>query len=119
MKSLIQTFFSKTRATQGILTIGMMMIAQTAFAAKNGQYNSPTSSIELETILAALTSTIVRVAVPFLVIAVVWIGFLFASARGNEEKLSEAKRALMWTIAGTAIIAGAYIVIDLILSVSS
>lgn len=42
-----------------------------------------------------------------LTIALVWVGFLFVAARGNEEKISRAKAALMWTIIGGLILLGA------------
>ncbi len=34
-------------------------------------------------------------------------GFLFVLARGNAEKLGEAKKALMYTLIGAAIVLGA------------
>lgn len=45
------------------------------------------------------------------VIAVVFIiysGFLFVTARGDEKQLASAKNTLWWTVIGTAVLLGAY-----------
>lgn len=44
---------------------------------------------------------------PIVVIMLLYAGFLFIMAQGNTEKLSEAKKVLMYTIIGAAIILGA------------
>lgn len=41
------------------------------------------------------------------VVAIIYCGFLFVVAQGNEEKLSKAKTALTWTLIGAAILLGA------------
>jgi hypothetical protein len=41
------------------------------------------------------------------VMAFIWSGFLFVMAQGNESKLGDAKRALLYTAIGTAILLGA------------
>ena len=37
----------------------------------------------------------------------VYVGFLFVAARGNEEKISSARSALVWTVVGGLILLGA------------
>lgn len=44
---------------------------------------------------------------PVLVIMVIYSAFLFVSAQGNAEKLDEAKKAMLWTLVGAAIVLGA------------
>jgi hypothetical protein len=62
-------------------------------------------------IVAVLVRDIViPIAVPFLALAIIYTGFLFVQARGNAEKLKEAKAALKWTLIGGAIILGAYVI---------
>lgn len=42
------------------------------------------------------------------VIFIIWSGFLFVSARGNEEQIKKARTTFFWTIIGTVILLGAY-----------
>lgn len=42
------------------------------------------------------------------VIYIIYSGFLFVTARGNETKLATAKRAFMYAVIGTAILLGAW-----------
>lgn len=38
------------------------------------------------------------------VIMIIWAGYLFMSSRGDEEKVKTAKKALIWTLIGMAIL---------------
>lgn len=53
---------------------------------------------------------VIPIAVPFLALSIIYTGFLFVQARGNAEKLKEAKAALKWTLIGGAVILGAYVI---------
>lgn len=52
-------------------------------------------------------SGLVLLLTPFLVIMLIYCGFLFVTAKGNAEKLGDAKKALMYTLIGAAIVLGA------------
>lgn len=54
-----------------------------------------------------LLSIVLQVGVPIAVIFLIYSGFLFIKARGNPEGISEARRAFMWTVIGTAVLLGA------------
>ena len=41
-------------------------------------------------------------------LAIIYCGFLFVSARGNTEKLTKAKEALLYTVIGAAILLGSW-----------
>lgn len=58
--------------------------------------------------LDKLFTNFVKIAFPFLVIFMVYSGFLFVEARGNEEKLAHAKKNLFYVIIGALIVLGAY-----------
>jgi Type IV secretion system pilin len=42
-----------------------------------------------------------------LTLAIIWTGFLFIEARGNAEKISGARTALLWVVVGGLILLGA------------
>ena len=48
-----------------------------------------------------------NVGLPIAIIFIVYAGFLFVSAKGNEKKLESAKETFKWAIIGAALIAGA------------
>lgn len=54
------------------------------------------------------------VGVPIVALAIIYCGFLFVIARGNSEKLTEAKKALGYTLLGAAILLGAFVIANLI-----
>ncbi len=54
-----------------------------------------------------LTTVIVPIGAVAATIAIIYSGFLFVSAQGNEEKLQTAKTTFMWTVIGVAVLLGA------------
>ena len=64
--------------------------------------------------LEALLEIIIRIGFPFVVLAVIYTGFLFVSARGNEQKLTDAKNAFLWTVVGALIVLAAAAISQLI-----
>lgn len=55
-----------------------------------------------------------KIGIPIIALAIIYCGFLFVAARGNSEKLSTAKDALLYTIIGSAILLGAWAIAQLI-----
>jgi hypothetical protein len=51
---------------------------------------------------------VLKVGIPIVALAVIYCGFLFVAARGNSEKLSKAKSALLYTLIGAAILLGSW-----------
>lgn len=50
------------------------------------------------------------VGVPIAALAIIYTGFLFVQAQGNSEKLTKAKNALLYTLIGTALLLGAFVI---------
>ena len=48
------------------------------------------------------------------VLAIIYVGFLFVSARGDPEKLVTARRAFLYTIIGIAVLLGATLIASVI-----
>jgi len=80
-------------------------IGNTQFQIKN-----PLKADDLVEFIHDILGIVVQVGVPLLVLAVVYVGFLFVAARGNSSKLEEAKTAFFWTIIGAAIVLGAFVI---------
>lgn len=58
--------------------------------------------------LKKLFENFVRIALPFLVLFTIWAGLQFVLARGNSEKISDAKKNFLYVIIGLAIVFGAW-----------
>lgn len=58
-------------------------------------------------LVEAIASAVTAVGIPLVAIFLVWSGFLFVTARGNEEQLKRAKTTFSWTLIGGAVLIGA------------
>ena len=61
----------------------------------------------LLSILNIITNTIGPVIV---ILMLVYVGFKFVAAQGNESKLTEAKQMLLWTVIGALVLLGAKVI---------
>ena len=68
---------------------------------------NPLNVSTLQDLLGKVLDAFVQLGTIVLTLALIWCGFLFVAARGNEEKIRSARTALMWTIIGGLIILGA------------
>ena len=55
-----------------------------------------------------------KIGIPLVALAVIYCGFLFVFARGNSEKLTKAKDALLYTLIGAAILLGSWAIAQMI-----
>ncbi|TAL49572.1 hypothetical protein EPN83_00295 [Patescibacteria group bacterium] len=65
-------------------------------------------------IVAVIKNIILPVGGVIAVMAFIYSGFLFVTAQGNEEKLKTAKKAFLYTVIGTVILLGAWVIALLI-----
>lgn len=68
---------------------------------------NPLKDQTLPQLLNDILGAVVQIGAILLAVMLVWVGFMFVSARGNEEKIREARGALLWTIIGGLILLGA------------
>ena len=69
---------------------------------------NPLKSTTFADLVANIAKIVAQIGFPIAVMALLWAGFLFVTARGNEEQLSKAKTTLLWAVIGTAILLGAW-----------
>ena len=95
---------------KSLRTALLTVFTQVSFVFADGTLGSDLNPLKYDTIqavLAAILSVVVQVATPFVVLAVIWCGFLLVTARGNPEKIKKAKDALFYTIIGAVLMLGA------------
>ena len=62
----------------------------------------------------ALIKIVMYVGVPIVALAIIYTGFLFVTAQGDEKKLTEAKKAIVNTLIGAVILLGAFVIANAI-----
>lgn len=75
---------------------------------------SPTT---IEGLLVAILNVFIVVAVPIIVLFIIYAGFLYVTAKGNVEQVQQATRALTYSIIGAVIIIGAVAISEVIKNV--
>ncbi len=69
---------------------------------------NPLESTSFADLVTNIAKIVAEIGVPIAVIAIIWAGFLFVTARGSEDKINKAKTTFFWAIIGTAILLGAW-----------
>ncbi len=75
---------------------------------------NPLTSQSVTDFIAGALKVLVIVALPIITLFIVIAGFMFVFARGNEGKLSEAKKNFVYVIIGALLILGAWVIATLI-----
>jgi hypothetical protein len=68
------------------------------------------ADMTLEKFIGKILEAVVQVGLPVVAVAIVYVGFLFVKARGNEQELITAKKAFLWTVIGASIVLGAFVI---------
>jgi hypothetical protein len=109
MKSIKKIYFS-------IVAVMLFLPTSNVFADIFLRRNDSSSSLQnplkdgytsIPDFLRALLDVVVTIAIPIIVIMIIYSGFLFIKAQGKPEDLITARKALMWTLIGAAVILGA------------
>lgn len=79
-----------------------------------GELGNPLAVDSIQDFIAEILTLVAQIALPLVVLALVYTGFLFVTAQGNEEKLNKAKTALFWTVVGALVVLGASVLAEAI-----
>lgn len=82
------------------------IVAEVAHA----KLENPIKFDSISGLLAEILDIVAQVALPIVVLAIIYTGFLFVKAQGKPEELNKAKTALFWTIVGAIIFLGASVI---------
>ena len=92
-------------------TVAISLFALPIVAAAAGAtFKNPVQAESISALLSALLQFFVRVATVVCVLYIVWSGFLFVKAQGNEEELKKAKQAFFYALIGTLLMLGAQVI---------
>ncbi len=65
---------------------------------------------DIPTFIKTVLDVVLVIGVPIVTLAIIYAGFLFVSAQGNDEKLKKAKETLLYTIIGAALLLGSFVI---------
>lgn len=105
------TTFVKTASIVGfsfLLGLITQLSSTPAFAAQNSTITNPIEADTFLELVEAVARAITAIGIPLVAIFLVWSGFLFVTARGNEEQLKRAKATFFWSLVGGAVVIGAW-----------
>ncbi len=106
--ALMNIVFSAVFLLGALATMPSQSFAQGTGSSIDFKLPNPLGSTsDLPTFISRIADAAVMLLTPVVVIMLLYTGFLFVTAHGNTEKLGEAKRALMYTLAGAALVLGA------------
>ena len=83
--------------------------------------NNPTpgGGATLKDFIYLLIEIVQLVAVPALVVAIIYAGFLIITAGGDEKQLSTGKMWVVWVLVGAAVVLGASVIADVVYGTAS
>src|SRR3989344_35741 len=93
--------------------ISAFAVSGTFAFAQSGLQN-PLRSQSIAEFIASALKVLVIVALPIITLFIVISGFMFVLARGNESRLTEAKKNFVYVIIGALLILGAWVIATLI-----
>jgi hypothetical protein len=80
------------------------------------QICNPIKADTIDQFISDFLNGALKFGLPIITLAVIYCGFLFVEARGNPEKITKAKEALLYTLIGAAILLGSWAIAHLVSS---
>jgi hypothetical protein len=68
----------------------------------------------LTQLITAILKLVAQLGAVVCVFYIIYSGFLFVTAQGNDKKITDAKHIFFWSVVGTAVLLGASVVAEVI-----
>lgn len=69
---------------------------------------NPIKADDLMKFIKTILEAVIKIGLPVVALAIVYSGFLFVFARGNPGEIETAKKALLYSLIGAALLLGAW-----------
>jgi hypothetical protein len=94
-----------------IIFATILVFAPLALFAAVVQYDNPLGCglTSLPQFIKAVLTIVVKVGIPVATLFIIWSGFLFLTAQGDETQLTKAKHSFVWACIGTAVLLGSWL----------
>jgi hypothetical protein len=101
--------------TNSVTSPGQNSVTSPSNPSSSGMIVNPLGTTNtLPVLIQNALKDVITIGIPIVALAIIYCGFLFVFARGNSEKLTKAKDALLYTIIGAAILLGALAIAQMI-----
>ena len=98
-----------------LLTAPISLVHAVHTAGSGVHLESPLKNIGgIEVLIEKILNALVLILLPIAAVFIIYAGFLYVKAQGNSEALKKAHQALLWTLVGTAVILGAWLLAQII-----
>lgn len=98
--------YCATGGTAGGPTGGTTGVVGGPTGSSDGKLINPLGTTDLEALVLKILDFIIKIGAIVVIFMLVYVGFLFVTARGEPAKLTVARQALLWTIVGALILLG-------------
>jgi hypothetical protein len=71
---------------------------------------NPLGNTTITQFVKDLLDIVITIGVPIAVVMIIIAGLRFVTAGGNDTKISDARKMLLWTVIGTAVLLGAWLI---------
>lgn len=100
-----------------LLSLAILVVPMVLFAAGSGgggtgvtaKISNPLKKDTIQELILAITDAVVEIGYYIVVFFILYSGFLFVKARGDEKGLGDAKKTFLWTVVGAAVLLGAQV----------
>lgn len=103
------------------LLASFMLLAGSVYAQQSSGFllsvklKNPLKVDTIQGAVAFFVNTLIKVAIPVIVVFFIWAGLQFILAQGNQTKLTKAKNTFWYTIIGTLLVLGAWTITNAII----
>lgn len=82
----------------------------------NSGIKNPLSSTfsDIPSFIKGVLKAVLIIGIPIITLAIIYSGFLFVTAQGNSEQLKKAKKAILYTLIGAALLLGSMVITEAI-----
>ncbi len=104
---------ANTNPTGSVNTTGSTQInvhIENPFVCKGGQADCTL----MDFVYAILNNIVMPIAAVFVVLWIIYAGFQFITAQGNEKKIGDAKQNLLWSLIGAGILLGSAAIAEVV-----
>lgn len=105
------------------LTLGVFLVPAFSYADSHPKIIETTEKVKnplgskfenLNSFVKTLLEGLIKILIPVIALAIIYAGLMFVTARGNTEKLTTAKNALLYGVIGAGLVLGAWALAQLI-----
>jgi len=80
----------------------------------NFSFENPLGFTSIEGLALAILNIVIVIAVPIIILAIIYAGFLYVTAKGNAEQVKRATQAFTYAVIGGIVIIGAVVIAEII-----